>query len=108
MNLKEFYNLIKDVCSTSHYESDEEDFPRQVYSEYATNYDYASNIGYTKKVSINLSHYSKVEFDETELELERILLEAKDVSFAKETNYDHENKVIENFYDIEISEEMKL
>lgn len=107
MNLKQFYNLIKDICPTYHYESDTADYPRQVYEEYATNYEYSSNSVYTKKVSINLTHFSKKEFDEAEELLEKILMITKDITFQKETSFDEKTKVISNFYDIEIEEEVK-
>ena len=75
MNLESFYNLIKDICPTFHYESGSEEFPRQVYTEYATSYEYSSNQVYNKVISINLSHFSKTEFDETEKQLEMILMQ---------------------------------
>lgn len=104
MKLAEFYELIKDVCSTYHYESDCEDFPRQVYTEYASTYEYASNHVYNKTISINLDHYSKKEFDETEKILEILLMLEKEITFNKETTFDEETKVITNSYDIEIYE----
>ncbi len=106
MNIEEFYNLIEKICPTYHYESDSEKYPRQVYNEYATNYEYASNNVYEKKTSINLTHYSRDEFDKTERNLELVLLINKNITFTKETSFDETNKTIENFYDIEISEEM--
>ncbi len=104
MNLQGFYNLIKDICPTYHYESDSEEYPRQVYTEYATNYEYASNETYEKKVSINLNHYSKDEFDKTERMLELLMMMTKDITFNKETSFDEETKITNNFYDIEITE----
>lgn len=104
MNLKEFYNLIKDICPTYHYESDSEEYPRQVYTEYATNYDFASNEAYEKKVLINLNYYSKDEFDSSERKLELILMTSENIIFNKEVDFDRETKVINTFYDIEITE----
>ena len=106
MKLAEFYELIKDVCPTYHYESDCENFPRQVYAEYACTYEYASNSAYNKTISINLNHYSKQEFDETEKLLELLLMLEEEVTFNKETTFDEETKVIINSYDIEIYESM--
>lgn len=106
MKLTEFYELIKDVCPTYHYESDCEDFPRQVYTEYACVYEYASNNVYNKTISINLDHYSKQEFDKTEKLLELLFMLEKDIVFNKETTFDKETKVITNSYDIEIYESM--
>lgn len=106
MNLQGFYNLIKDICPTYHYESDSEEYPRQVYTEYATTYEHASNEPYEKKVSINLSHYSKNEFDRTERILELLMIVTKDITFNKDVEFDTETKVISTFFDIEITEEL--
>lgn len=106
MNLQGFYNLIKDICPTYHYESDSEEYPRQVYTEYATKYEHASNEPYEKIVSINLSHYSKNEFDRTERILELLMMVTKDITFNKDVDFDTETKVISTFFDIEITEEL--
>lgn len=96
--------MIKDICPTYHYESDSEEYPRQVYAEYAVNYDYASNEVYEKKVSINLNYYSKDEFDSSERKLELILMTSENITFNKEVDFDRETKVINTFYDVEITE----
>lgn len=108
MKLSEFYRLIKDICPTYHYESDLEEFPRQVYTEYATTYEYGSNQTYDEVISINLNHYSKDEFDKTEKLLELTLMSVEEITFNKETNFDEKNKVIINSYDIDISNSIYL
>lgn len=106
MNLNEFYKMINDICPTYHFESNLEEFPRQVYTEYSTVYEYASNNCFNKITSINLSHFSKEEFDKTERLLELMLMIKPEISFNKETEFDHETKVITNSYDIEISQSL--
>lgn len=106
MNLNEFYKMINDICPTYHFESDLEQFPRQVYTEYSTVYEYASNNVYNKVTSVNLSHFSKDEFDKTEKLLELMLMVKPEITFNKETEFDQETKVITNSYDIEISESL--
>lgn len=105
MNLEDFYNLIKDICPTYHYESDSEEYPRQVYTEYTGNNNYASNNVYERKKSIILDHYSKEEFDKTEKILELVMILNDKIVFSKETSFDENSKVITNSYDIEITEE---
>lgn len=106
MNLNKFYDLIKDICPTFHYESDSSEYPRQVYTEYASTNEYASNGAYEKVVSINLEHFTKNEFDETEKILEYVLTVTENISFAKETSFNEKDKVITNSYDVEIREEI--
>lgn len=106
MNLESFYKMIENICPTYHYESESQECPRQVYTEYATSYDYASNNIYEKKISINLEHYSKEEFDKTEKALELVMMINKDVTFNKETYFDADSKIITNSYDIELTEEI--
>lgn len=106
MNLKKFYDLIKDICPTFHYESDSSDYPRQVYTEYSSMNEYASNGVYERVISISLEHFTKNEFDETEKILEYVLTITDNISFSKETSFDENNKVITNSYDVEIREEI--
>lgn len=106
MNLEDFYNLIKNICPTYHYESCSEEYPKQIYTEYATNYEYASNNVFEIKTSIILEHYSKEEFDKTEKILELNLALNNQISFTKETSFNEELKLIINSYDIEITEEL--
>lgn len=106
MNLENFYEMIEKICPTYHYESESEEFPRQVYTEYAMSYEYASNNTYERKISVNLEHYTKEEFDKTERILELVMMLNKNITFNKEINFDEKSKIITNSYDIDITEDV--
>jgi flagellar hook protein FlgE len=103
MTLLDLYNVLLLVgIPVSHYEGELDEYPHIVYQEFNTTYDTASGRAYRKKTRVEITHYTKVEFDPTIDILKGVLLE-HDLYFTVATTFNPENEVITNQGEVTIT-----
>lgn len=106
MTLLDLYNtLLKVDIPVSHYEGELDEYPYIVYQEFNTSYDTASGKAYKEKTRVEITHFSKAEFDPSLELLKKKLLE-NNINFSVATTFDKEAKTIINQFEVVISQDI--
>ncbi len=104
MTLLELYNVLLQVnIPVSHYEGDLDEYPYIVYQEFNTSYDNASGKAYKEKTRVDITHFSKTEFDPSLDVLKKTLLN-NNINFSVATTFDKDSKVIINQLEVIITQ----
>ena len=108
MILLDLYKALETVgIPVSHYEGELDEYPYIVYQEFSTAYDTASGKVYRERTRVEITHYTKAEFDPTLDNLKGVLLK-NDLNFTVATTFDRESKVISNRIEVAITQEMEV
>lgn len=106
MTLLDLYNILLQVgIPVAHNEAELDEYPYIVYQEFNSSYDTASGRAYREKTRVDVTHFSKAEFDPSFDRLKKTLLE-NNINFTVATTYDKDSKVTHNQIDVVITADM--